>query len=257
MKYDRNVFAQNIKMIMDAKRITQGQLADAIGSEQPTISKRLNGNGDFTLSQAVEIAAFLKSPIDALLSEDKKEIHPNVVTVSDALSMLFRISEATPIRICTIEDAEAKAEGLDKSVYSTTTIEFTNPTLSNVISTFGKLLDLAENEKAVGEALISWQEKILDEFDNVLLDRERISKLGKDLVEKLFETKCTVDDCGALARLEYALHGEETLAALDDYLKVNMLDDSRRDKVITLKKKLQEESVFEAMGIERLPFGDD
>ena len=68
------IFKANIQSLMDRDNITQQKLGEAIGMQQPDISKRLKTDDDsrcFTLEQAWAIADFFNVSLDKLLGRDQ------------------------------------------------------------------------------------------------------------------------------------------------------------------------------------------
>lgn len=233
MKYDRNVFAQNIKMIMGDKRITQSKLAEKIGSEQPTISKRLNGNGDFTLSQAVEIADVLKCPLDELLKDRDKPTNTDirVESMSDILSMLFKIAVATPLKIKlfkAIEDVEL-VNSLDEPQKEIKyfepfhiAIEFENKRLSSTIKKWGDILKLGNNDGTVDEVLTIWQEKQLEKYKEVMAKWEMrdMDELEGYIIKHIYSPNIPAES--PLTPYDVRRRfGEDGLRAMNKYLEEN------------------------------------
>jgi transcriptional regulator with XRE-family HTH domain len=54
---------------MGRRRVTQSALGEALGLHQMSISRRLNGEVPFDVSELYEVAAFLGVPVTRLLPE--------------------------------------------------------------------------------------------------------------------------------------------------------------------------------------------
>jgi transcriptional regulator with XRE-family HTH domain len=72
----RDMLIKNIKMLMKNKSVTQIQLANAIGMNQPNLSKALNKEKTYHLSldQVIDIADFFHVSIDSLVGHESKNI---------------------------------------------------------------------------------------------------------------------------------------------------------------------------------------
>lgn len=66
---ERIAVADEVRGGMARARVTQTQLAAALGLSQPAISRRLQGKVDFTVSELRDVAAMLGVPISQLLDE--------------------------------------------------------------------------------------------------------------------------------------------------------------------------------------------
>jgi transcriptional regulator with XRE-family HTH domain len=62
--------AANIRAEMARNGLTQRDLAALLGLSQPTVSARLRGRTDFTVSEVRAIARWLGVPVAVLIRED-------------------------------------------------------------------------------------------------------------------------------------------------------------------------------------------
>lgn len=60
-------FRRNLKLAMEARDVTQNDLAVAIGSSQPYVNRVLKGNTKPSVDQCEEMAKAVHYPLDALL----------------------------------------------------------------------------------------------------------------------------------------------------------------------------------------------
>jgi transcriptional regulator with XRE-family HTH domain len=62
--------AASVRAELARKKITQGQLADALGMTQPAISRRVSGQLPFDVDEIQRIAEFLSVPVTQFMTED-------------------------------------------------------------------------------------------------------------------------------------------------------------------------------------------
>ncbi|GAA4075582.1 helix-turn-helix domain-containing protein [Nocardioides kongjuensis] len=67
---ERIRFADEIRVLMTRRRLTQGDLATVLGVGQSEISKRLRGTVPFRFDEIVELARYFDVSIGSLFGED-------------------------------------------------------------------------------------------------------------------------------------------------------------------------------------------
>ena len=67
-------FIANLKIAMRLKGMTQVQLADAIGTSQPNISRIFRGGESLTIDRAERIADAVGMPLENLISKNLKKL---------------------------------------------------------------------------------------------------------------------------------------------------------------------------------------
>lgn len=77
-KYNRMVFYENVKRIMNSRNITQQNLADVLGCAQSRVQhcipmKTDTPDSDFTLEQAVAVADYFGVTLDSLLTDPEAQ----------------------------------------------------------------------------------------------------------------------------------------------------------------------------------------
>ena len=93
--YDINILKNNIKKIMKEKHITQTELSESTGIDQPRISTVLSGKTSecFTVPQLVSISGTLKVSVDTLLGIIPPEESEQDLCMSDICSKLFDLDK--------------------------------------------------------------------------------------------------------------------------------------------------------------------
>ena len=66
----RSVTADNVRAEMARRRVTQSQLAEALGIGQPAVSGKLKGRSPFDIDELATISEFLHVPLAALIGID-------------------------------------------------------------------------------------------------------------------------------------------------------------------------------------------
>ena len=92
--YDINILKRNIKKLMKEKNITQKELAQKIGCEQPRVHSALDTNSSacFTIPQLVSISYYYNISIDKLIGLDTvKKAQAKEISMDDICAKLFEI----------------------------------------------------------------------------------------------------------------------------------------------------------------------
>lgn len=92
--YDINILKRNIKKLMKEKNITQKELAQKIGCEQPRVHSALDTNSSacFTIPQLVSISYYYDISIDKLIGLDTvKKAQAKEISMDDICTKLFEI----------------------------------------------------------------------------------------------------------------------------------------------------------------------
>lgn len=99
--YDINILKNNIRNIMKENHITQTELSERTGIDQPRISTVLSGKTSecFTVPQLVNISVALKVSVGTLLGLKPPEKSKQELCMSDICSKLFSIDEIIDIKI--------------------------------------------------------------------------------------------------------------------------------------------------------------
>ena len=62
--------AASVRAEVARRKVTQQQLADLLGMHQMSVSRRLNGHTEFTVSELATVAEFLGVPVASLIGDD-------------------------------------------------------------------------------------------------------------------------------------------------------------------------------------------
>ena len=63
------IFRHNVRMLMDDRGLTQAEVAEAIGTSAPNISRVLAGKEGITFERAERIANYFGYPLSALIAD--------------------------------------------------------------------------------------------------------------------------------------------------------------------------------------------
>lgn len=63
----RRAVAENVRIALHRKRISQAKAAAAVGISQSSMSRRIVGDLDFSISELYAVARLLEMPVPALL----------------------------------------------------------------------------------------------------------------------------------------------------------------------------------------------
>lgn len=99
--YDINILKNNIRKIMKENHITQTELSERTGIDQPRISTVLSGKTSecFTVPQLVNISGALKVSVDTLLGLKPPEKSKQELCMSDVCSKLFDLDKISDMKI--------------------------------------------------------------------------------------------------------------------------------------------------------------
>lgn len=142
--YDINILKNNIKKIMKEKHITQTELSESTGIDQPRISNVLSGKTSecFTVPQLVSISGTLKISVDTLLGIIPPEESEQELCMSDICSKLFDLDKISDMKIGSCRTG--KYQEIDNFTHETEEIEvpgiyFNNDKLSNFLNEWNEL----------------------------------------------------------------------------------------------------------------------
>ena len=68
----QETIAEEIRVLMARRRITQGDLAELLGVSRPTLSSRMNGRVPWTVDELEALANYFDMPITALIAPQDK-----------------------------------------------------------------------------------------------------------------------------------------------------------------------------------------
>lgn len=111
--YDINILKNNIRKIMKEKHITQTELSESTGIDQPRISTVLSGKTSecFTIPQLVSISDALNVSVDTLLGVKPPEKSKQELCMSDVCSKLFSLDEIINLKIGSCRTGEYEESG--------------------------------------------------------------------------------------------------------------------------------------------------
>lgn len=180
--YDINILKNNIRNIMKENHITQTELSERTGIDQPRISTVLSGKTSecFTVPQLVNISVALKVSVDTLLGLKPPEKSKQELCMSDVCSKLFSIDEIIDIKIGSCRTGEY--EESDCFVDEATEIErpgiyFDNQPLSDFLKEWADI-------KSINTSNIETKTKLLQLWKN-----ERLSTASTQKASWHFRTK--------------------------------------------------------------------
>lgn len=240
MKYDRDVFADNIMRVMNQKGYKRKDIEEAIGAVQSRVSDCLNKKADFTLKQAVAVADFLGCSFDELLGREELGGTPagNLDNMSDILNVLFSISDATPVLLQTYYNS-----GID-NVYGSdyVVMAFKNQKLNQVLREWERIQKFpSDGEVEHGNLEKFWQSQQLDKYKKykIAWGMRDIDEFAVHLVNRIKNGKYEADSI-------YAVFEDDALKALERYISENDgekgIKDIKmfRDKLKQLKRENDE-----------------
>lgn len=81
-------FAAKVKLLLERYRMSQADLAEAVGTHQPQVSKWLNGGVMPSMPLALRVARALKVPLDFLMDDELEELPRPVELPQDEANVL-------------------------------------------------------------------------------------------------------------------------------------------------------------------------
>lgn len=103
---NHTILSENIKSLIEARGISQSDLAGAIGMSQPNLSKALNPNDKkrFTLEQVFQLSQYFGISIDELTGNEAGE--KAVASPRSLLPLLTTLHKEKAIRFTTVTEKE-------------------------------------------------------------------------------------------------------------------------------------------------------
>lgn len=175
MNYDRNILIKNICQLMKDNDITQNDLAQISNTHQNRVSICLNGKGDFTIPQLIDIASHFDVSLDDLLglkSEHKEDT--KYETYSDIFKIFFSLADSLDITIrdMTVSDIYGSDSDVFPSGYDSRfdsliqrAVSFSDDVIINVLGEWRTAVEEMEQLTGGKKLYETWKQGILSEYN--------------------------------------------------------------------------------------------
>lgn len=164
-EYTQKKFGENLSALMNAKSITQKELAQAVGITPASLSAYKSGAKSPTLPVAAALAKELGVSLDWLCDmSGLSETKPENVTYSDVIQALVNLSNLTDINIDT---ASIEMNGGYDAVEC---IYFDNQVLVHFLEEWKQVKTLLDNGTITRNLYEPWVAQQLRDYDCVLED---------------------------------------------------------------------------------------
>lgn len=165
-------FSENIKEIRTKRKMTQNEFCKIVGCTQATLSAYENNTKKPSLEIVFNIAKEFKVSIDWLLGiSDKDNLYNSIINGSDLIKVLAILKRDVGIEIDEVSRNGIEIDGPsgypEEYTYMDIGIFLNEPSFSNYLKEWHKMLDLLEKDVIDSEVYELWVEKTSNKYKEI------------------------------------------------------------------------------------------